>query len=510
MRLFLILAVGLVAVAFSVAQEPTPKSTEAAKLVEKLGSPDFQEREAATKQLEALGTVALEELRAGVKSDNAEIAQRAQDLLRKVERRLASDKILSPTLVELDAKDQPLDAILAELSKQAKWEVVLGGLKPEDLARQKITISTSGKVAFWAAVLKLCDLADMQIAGVNGFIAPGAMPYLGRAKVGVRIAADRNRAVVLEARDGAPKRPASLHGAVLVEAVPFSKNMQLNLYSGTYGQVHRVEVAAFPKNSVLLQAWPEPRLQWEGATATKITRATDATGANLAAEFTPTVAPDLRAAGTGNVMIRNPDGSVTFVRDTGTSFQLPGGFKPNVRQAVVQFKPGEKPATVAKELGISLFATVRTGFEPLCQIRDLEAGKIAKGFGSSDVELSILYSTNTRGRLVASVTVAYDMKAIHMAGVGDDLPGLRGGAGFGNHTVYGVRITDEDGRPYTLGLSSGSNHLDSLNKRLNHKLELELHPEKEGHGPPAVISFWGTLAKSVELPVLLKDVPLAR
>ena len=39
-------------------------------LVQKLGSEDFQEREAATKRLEELGTVAIEELRAGCKSDN--------------------------------------------------------------------------------------------------------------------------------------------------------------------------------------------------------------------------------------------------------------------------------------------------------------------------------------------------------------------------------------------------------------------------------------------------------
>ncbi|MCE9563048.1 MAG: hypothetical protein K8U57_13475 [Planctomycetes bacterium] len=494
MRHFFILPAVLVVVALCVAQEPTPKNTEAAKLVEKLGSPDFQEREAATKQLEALGTTAIEELRLGVKSDNPEMAQRSQDLLRKAERRLASDKVLAPTLVELDAKDQPLDAVLAELSKQTKWEVVLGGLKPEDLAVKKITLSTGGKVAFWAAVLKLCDAADMQIAGVSGFVAPGAMPYLGRAKVGVRIAADRNRAVVLEARDGAPKRPASLHGAVLIEAVPFPKNAM---------------PLATQNPSALLQAWPEPRLQWEGASATKITRATDATGVNLPAEFTPIPTPDLRATGNGTVMIRNPDGSVTFVKDTGSSFQLPGGFKPNVRQAVIQFKPGEKAASSAKELNVSLFATVRTGFEPLCQIRDLESGKAAKGFGPGDVELSILYSTDTRGKLVASVNVAYDRKAIHLAGVGDDLPGIRGGGGFGNSTVCGVRLTDANGKAYTLGLSSGSNHLDQGNKRLNHKLELELHPEKEGHGPPAVISFWGTQAKSVELPILLKDVPLA-
>ncbi len=494
MRHLLILPALLVALAVGVAKEPPPKFTEAAKLVEQLGSQDFAEREAATKRLEELGTTALEELRIGVKSENPETARRAQDLLRKVERRLVNDKILSPTLVELDVKDQPLDAVLAELSKQAKWEVVLGGLKSEDLAVKKITLSTSGKVAFWGAILKLCDAADMQISGVGGYIAPGAIPYLGRAKPGVRIAADRNRAVVLEARDGSPKRSVSLNGAVLIEAVPFPKN---------------VMPLATAHPSVLLQIWPEPRLQWEGTAATKVTRATDVTDAKLATEFTPIPTGDIRATGTGTVLIRNADGSVTLVKDTGSAFELPGGFKPNVRQAVIQFKPAEKTVNTAKELGLSLFATVRTGIEPLCQIRDLEPGKTATGSGPGGVEMSITYSTDTRGKLIATVEVAFDDKAVQVAGVGADLPGVRGGAGFGNHSVSGIRVTDATGKPYTLGLiSGGSTRLDPTNKRLMHKLELELHPEKEGHGPPSVVSFWGTHGKSVEIPVILKDVPL--
>jgi len=494
MRHFLLLPVVLVATVIVVAQEPTPKRTEAARLVELLGSQDFQERETATKRLEELGTNAVEELRVGVKSDNPETARRAQELLRKAERRIVHDKILTPTMVELDVKDQPLDKVLAELSKQAKWEIVLGGLKPEDLVARKITVSTGGKVAFWAAVLKLCDTADLQIAGVGGFVAPGAMPYLGRAKVGVRIATDRNRAVVLEARGDSPKRPMSLNGAVLVEAVPFPRN---------------VLPLATQHPSALLQAWPEPRLQWEGTAATKVTRATDTSGAKLVAEFTPIPTGDIRATGTGTILIRNADGSVSVVRDTGSAFELPGGFRPNVRQAVIQFKPSEKSVISAKELGVSMFATVRTGIETLCQVRDLEAGKAVTGSAPSGVDVSVIYSTNASGRLTASVQLAYDMKSIQAASVGDDLPGMRGGAGFGNHTVHGVRMTDAEGKPYTLGLSSGSNQLDPTNKRVQLKLELELHPDKDGHGPPAVLEFWGTQAKSIEVPVVLKDVPLA-
>ncbi|VTT96619.1 Uncharacterized protein OS=Isosphaera pallida (strain ATCC 43644 / DSM 9630 / IS1B) GN=Isop_3205 PE=4 SV=1 [Gemmataceae bacterium] len=484
----------LLALALGVAQEPAAaKPSGAARLVEQLGSPDFLEREAASKRLDELGAAVVEELRAGAKSDNPETARRSQELLRRAERRLVNDKILAPSLVQLDAKDQPLDTVLAELSKQVKCEIVVGGVKPEDLASKKVTVATNGKVAFWDAVLKVCDAADAQVAGVGGYVAPGAMPYLGRAKPGVRVAADRNRAVVLEARDGAPKRPFAVSGAVLVEAVPFPKN---------------VLPLSTPHPTALLQAWPEPRLQWEGTTAIKVTRATDAAGGKLAPEFTPVPTGDVRAAGTGTVLIRNADGSVTVVRDTGSAFELPGGFRPNVRQAVVRFKQPEKPAAAAKELGASLYATVRTGVEPLCEVRGLEAGKTATGTGAGGTEVSVTYSTDVRGRTVASVRLAYDMKAVRAATVDDDLPGAKGGPGSGNHTVYGLRVTDAAGKPYTLGLSSGANQIDPDAKRQVFRLEVELHREKEGHGPPAVVSFWGTQARAVEVPLVLTDVPL--
>jgi hypothetical protein len=485
MRHLLLIPTLLAAFAFAPAQEPTPKLTEAERLVQQLGSEDFLEREAAAKRLAELGADAIEELRAGSKSDNPERARRSLELLRKAERRVAHDKILTPTLVQLDAKEQPLDAVLADLSKQVQWEIVLGGMKPDQLATKKITLST-GKVAFWEAVLKLCDAADLQISSVGGFVAPGAMPYLGRAKPGVRVAADRNRAVVLEARDGAAKRPFSLNGAVLVEAVPFPKN-------------------GVSQPTALLQAWPEPRLQWEATAATKVTLATDATGAKIPAEYTPIPAPDPRATGKRVIFIQNADGTVTAVPDTG--LDSPGSLKPNVRQAVIQFKPGDKGLTSAKGLDVSLFAKVRTGMEPLCRIGGLEAGKTASATGNSGVEITILYGTNRDGKLTASVTLVYELKAVTAAGVADDLPGVRGGSGFGNHTIFGLRITDANGKPYTLGLISGTNQLGE-NARVVRTVELELHPEKEGHGPPANIAFWGTHAKTVEVPVSLKDVPL--
>ena len=474
-----------------------PDPTEAARLVEKLGSDDFAEREAATKRLEELGTVAIEELRIALKSENAETVRRAQDLLRRAERRLANDKALAPTLVELDAKDQPLDAVLGELSKQAKCDVVIGGLKPEELAAKKITVSTGGKVPFWAAVLNVCEAADTQIAGVAGFYAPGSIPT-PPTSANLRRATNVNTAVILEARDK-PRRPASVYGAVLVEAVAFPK------VAAPAGQA-----------AALLQAWPEPRLQWEATTAVKVLKATDTKGAKLAMESTVTgetgeliATEGGRINRGGMVMVRNPDGTASFVKDTGAAFQLSGVFKPNARQVLLRLTADKLNETV-NELETTIFARVRSQTEALCTLNGFEPNKTFSKTGASGVELTVTLGKDERDQAIANVQITYDPKTVQPAGAGDDLPGVRGGgtAGLGNHSVYGVRITDADGKPYILGLSSGANSFDPTGKRVVMSLKLELHTNKGGHGPPVAVTLWGTYSRHVEVPVTLKQVPL--
>jgi hypothetical protein len=476
----------------AVAQQPAPAPTpdEVAKLVEQLGSDEFAEREAAEKRLTELGPSVLEELRAGLKSENPETVRRVRELIRKAERRLANEKATAPTLVEINAKDKALDSILADLSKQARCEVVLGGLGPGELANKKLTVSTGGKVPFWEAVLKVCDTADLQIAGVAGFYAPGSVPYLARGKVGVRLAVDIQHAVVLEPRGETPKRPAATCGAVLVESVPFPRD------------------STSSQPAALLQMWPEPRMLWEGTAGLKVAKAVDSASAKLTGEY---VSPgeSLQTDARGTVLVRNPDGTASLVRDTGSGFQLPGTFRANPRQAVVRFKAGETSATVAKVLDLTIFATIRSSIEPLSQAAGLEANQAGKGAGSAGVDLSVTYRRNGAEPLEASVEVTYDPKLVHPAGAGDDLPGVKGAGGMlGNHTVYGVRVTDADGKPYTLGITSGINQFDPTGKRFVMKMRLNLYPDKDGQGPPTTVTFWGTHARTVDLPVLLKNVPL--
>jgi hypothetical protein len=121
----------------------------------------------------------------------------------------------------------------------------------------------------------------------------------------------------------------------------------------------------------------------------------------------------------------------------------------------------------------------------------------------------VTYGPGGNGRLVATIDVTYDPRAIHPANVSDELIGAKGGGpGGGNGTVYGIRVTDAEGKPYNLGLSSGVNQYEPTGRRIVLKLKLELHADKDGHGPPSAVTFWGTSVRQVEIPARLKDVPL--
>lgn len=465
---------------------PPPTAREATQLVEKLGSEDFAEREAASRRLDELGILALAEVRAATKSENAEVANRAKELVRTIERRVSNERAIAPTTVELDLTDTPLDAVLAELSKQAGCEVVLGGLKPEQLAGTKVTVAT-GKVPFWSAVVKVCDAGKLQVAGAGGFFAPGATPYAPRqapkGAAAFRVAANPGSAVILEARDG-PKRPASVHGAVLIEAFELPKAAASNT------------VAA-----VVLQVWPEPRLSWQATADVKVTKATDATGRVLVPDLTQPVAlPQVQRVGNGGVIVvRHPDGTVTIVNPA-----VDLSFTPNARQALVKLKTGVNAAT---ELTGSVYGLVRSPPEPLVVIA-LNARNEVTATGPAGTEATATLNTDADGKRTVSVTLTYDPLKVNPVRTSDELPDVKLTPN-GNQSVHGLCVTDAGGKAFDLSLAKAVNSPDRTRQgRIILAMRLDLSAAKDGPTVPAKLVFWGNYAKPVGVPFALKDVPL--
>jgi hypothetical protein len=436
----------------SLAQQSPHKRAEAAKLVEQLGSEEFQERETATRQLEELGPGVLDELRAGLKSENPETARRARELFRKAERRLDNEKVTAPTLVELNAKDQTLESILADLWKQANHQVVLIGPKADELVAKKLTLNTGGKVPFWEAVLKTCDAVELQIAGVGGIYLPSSTRQPEKPRLEAWV--NETNCVVLEMRDK-PRRPAAVFGAVLVEAVPVPLDILPN------------------QPSALLQVWHEPGLRWERTTSARVTKAHDAAGVELPSQFVPEDWLD--------------------------------GLKRNPCQAVVRFKPGEKSATVAKELAVSISGVRRTEIEQVCQIRGLKVNQARTDLGSCGTELSILFGPDGGEGYLARIEISYSPHEVRLNGVNPLGPYM---AENSTSTVHGLKVTDADGKPYTLNLSTGLTRRDPGGKRTKLILEVGMDRGKAKLGPPDTITLSGSYLKPVEVSVVLKDVAL--
>src|SRR5438874_1392601 len=69
-----------------------PDTTEIDRVVQRLGSPKFAEREAAAKRLDAVGEPALDSLRkTAAGTEDAEIRRRAESLIKAIEDRIYTE-----------------------------------------------------------------------------------------------------------------------------------------------------------------------------------------------------------------------------------------------------------------------------------------------------------------------------------------------------------------------------------------------------------------------------------
>jgi hypothetical protein len=168
------IAILVVGACAALAVPATPPSGEQIdKLIAQLGSSSFRQREAATKELEALGEPALGALKKATTSGDMEVANRAAALVERITNRLENARRLEPTYVNLTFKDTPVEEAFAELAKQSGFPITIGGDKSK-LAERRVTLET-GRVAFWVAFEKLREQGGLSEAESSqlGFPPPG-------------------------------------------------------------------------------------------------------------------------------------------------------------------------------------------------------------------------------------------------------------------------------------------------------------------------------------------------
>ncbi len=587
--------VALVLLAAPAPADPTPEKV--AKLIEQLGSPDFQTREAASKELEAVGGPALSALKkAAESSDDAEAARRAAELAAKIARRLDNDKTLAPTLVELNFEDAPLATVLAELQKKAGGRLAFDDRSVPD---RKVTVRTGGKVPFWDALAKVCDAAGLEVAagpaeaptaplglapvdrGVDAARAQALIDAMQRQAAlarqqaaalerlkaatevakkkaaeeekkkldellqkqkaeleqrlamlaqqqAVRLAMERSvrsaspslpppnpGVIALRPRSDRPN-PSCVSGAVRVEAVPFPA----------------AALATVPRDQVPvhLQVTPEPRLQWERVEAVRVTRATDAAGRELTA-VSAADADFVRVHPiSGGAIVVDARGGVNLVPGGGFNPYAPGPVPTHTRASVV-LRPAGEPPTVLRSLEGVIRGVVRSGPEELAAVAGLDKNPTASAAGPN-VALAVGGVTERPDgeSFELDVTLRYDPAEVQVDGRADVQetviargPGrmivrgqVRGvvamrvpvGVSADRPNLFGLTVTDADGKPFTLTAASSRRTVDQSGE-VTDQVRLIARPAGKGQGKPAKVTFRGTRAKAVEVPFKLADMPVA-
>jgi hypothetical protein len=362
----IVLGLGVVAVAPTPAPAAPPTDPAAiAKLIDQLGSSEFEEREKAQKALDAIGAPALDALRKAAADPKAEpeVRMRAGRLVEIIEMRTVSNTVLAPRKIRLVYKETPLPEAVADFSKKTGYVITLHD--PENkLQERKITLDT-GEVPFWEAFDQFCAKAGLvetdmirrvpirrgpglqpiqplpqqqlpqafqaqagqaqagqgQVIQVQVQVQPGAqiqpLPVNGpNAGVPIRPIDGTPGTIILQ--DGTPKAlPTDASGPVRIRALD-----EQNIFGPAQANEYLIT----------LQASPEPRLRLLSLQGVTITRAIDDQGQALMqaiAEVNPNQQPEQPNVRGGFQPVRGPRPPVMVadVRDHYVPVRLKQGMK---------------------------------------------------------------------------------------------------------------------------------------------------------------------------------------
>jgi len=446
------------------AAEPAPEKKidgrQIAKLVEQLGSGQFDDRERASQALDEIGLPALEALKKAAQNDDPEVRRRAEELVVKIEKRTQSARLLTAKRVHLVYKDTPLAEAVADFRKQSGYDLVLTNAEAK-LKDRTITLDT-GDVTFWQAMELFCQKAGL-VAGVSDVVPQPKLPLNAKPAVGgpapippLPIPAnvppqnplqpkEQPKATVKPAEapqapppapPGQGARPAQqaaaqvavqivaqpgAPGALPGMAQPGQGSIQIVLKPGKQDPVPTDTATAVRVRAlrpagvagplvdgelrVILQATPEPRLRWGQLISVNVDKAVDDQNQSLTQLVDGNAGANVGFGGVGigrMMPMGNPDQELTL-----------------------RLKQGEKPAKLLKELTGTLSAQLLSAPQPLITADNIlkAAGKTFKGAEGGFLKINEV-TRDANGQ----VKVRFEMEAPPNAGNGNALGNGWGGA----------------------------------------------------------------------------------
>jgi hypothetical protein len=569
--------------------EPPSQQSRITDLINQLGSKNYRERDAATKELDAIGAPAMEALRNAAKNPDMEIADRAAALVIKIEQRAENARLIAPTYVELTLKDSPVEYAVAELSRKSGYTIVIVGDKSK-LARRKVTLET-GKVPFWKALEMLCEKAELDESDLAPALPTStAVPTTTQRTPIQKVAppvpvkpievqpapqkAPQGFSVDQPIADEAPKKePVPAQPAVAppaVPAIPLNPPFPAPAQPRQGGAVRVISAGQIGAGAAIALVDGKPNTSPAHVEGAVRIRAFDS--ADVRAKFAPVPAGEIgvflevRAEPKIQVMqvlgvkvdkaIDNNDQRLKQSMVASDANQPVNGAQPPLpvpgqrivgrpanigsidRQTVVaRLKQGEKPAKSIAELRGVVSLKVRTAAEELAAVENILKAKGQSTKGKFDATLKIVdVKTAANGDIEIEVELQHSQEILPVRDanfglqfngglqingniqiqIAPALPNggpapppvplvVQGGVISGAYNGLGLELIDAKGTPIKLVQMRQTRVQVQANERTS-VATMMFHPEKDQEA--AKLAFKGTWLAVVDVPFVLKDVPV--
>jgi hypothetical protein len=452
-------------------------AAEVARLIGQLGSPRYAERQKATRALDALGPAALPALNQAARGKDAEIRRRALELLKVIGKRVEMETLVGATRVHLVLRDTPVIEAVAQLAKQTRFDIQVGGDRLV-LAKRTITLDT-GPTTFWQALDQLCQKAGLVERGLA----------LAEGKVLRWTDFNRINPDATLVLDGGQFRKLPTH---------YFKGVRIRTLPNTIPLPGLINTGR--DNVAILEAAVEPKTPLHKITGVRIARAADQHGIQVAASVQLLHVPENPYEFSGKGY-----GYVTPAYATRLENGMKGG---NFRRVLVRV-----PATrLLKELRGTLIAEVQKPSEPLVSVANIFQNG-GKTFDLPGAEALTVGKAERTGGGQISLEIES-----HFA-----LNGFRGSITISNNVI---RIRPHPNAPWqTVGLQTANlKLLDGAGKPLSlvrmqrsgltfgrggitQRLQLTFQGPR-GKAEAVKLLYFGVKTVLVEVPFTLTNVPL--
>lgn len=514
----------------SAAAEPPPDASRIDRLISQLGSTKFAEREEASKALDAIGAPALPALKTGANSPDLEVKRRSGTLVKKIETRLETERLLAATRVRLNVRDATVPEALQALANASGHTLVLQG-PPASYSGRRVTLN-AGDTTFWQVLDALCRQGELSEA------APAA-----GAPVQV---ANLTEMMLLEAlrREPAlrilPPEPGAPNGARRGTAATNSSPTELRTFSPAAAKPGGIPV-------ILSAGGSEAATFYAGGVRIRATTAgSRPTGdknealvrLDLAAE------PTLQALRVRDVRINRADDEKG--QPLSSAAQLPPGVG-NANQFIVQSGRLAAPARALardqvsirlqasgsaprelSELRGTIAAVVQTAPEALITVDDIQkaVGKTITGPAGGSIKVKDVSTNNAQVRIRVELELPTDTEAVLLAGALNPAMaanlarlnarglmmaqqpfagGLRFTVESGNaRRGEGLTLYDAKGVPFQTQQAS---QIRAVNNVVTQEYVVSFRPGKD-QGAPARLVYKAPRTSGVEIPFEFRDLKL--